>query len=425
MNIDLKGKRLLMMGGVQATCEVIKEAKRLGIYILETDYLEDSPAKKLVDKSFMVSATDPEAVAKLAVNEQIDGIFTCYTDLLLPYCQKTCAILNKPFWGNERNIRMCIDKKLFKTACAQSDVPTVPWMLVTPQNLKQTLNELQFPLVIKPADNSGSRGVFKCFHQSDYLKMCEKALQFSKNKELMVERLMDVNKEFSVYYFINKGISHLTSMGDRYVDVVNVNSAPQAKGMLLPSVHLHEWMDKMDAKVKSFFKNNEMYEGYVFIQGFYDNGDFYLSEIGYRLNGGDTYKLVEQCSGVNIVELLLSYSLTGEVDEAKIKLFNPFFKQKAFLVTVGLKNGKIGAIKGIEKILKHKKIRGVSQMHFVGDELDSPGTNAQIFAYFMCVGEDAPTLKEAVSYVRSNLEVLDENGKDMLVGVINPEIIRF
>ena len=86
--MQLKGKRLLFLGGVQDVCEIIKEAKKLGIYVMETDYIEDSPAKAFADRSFMVSTTDVESVVRLCQEEEVDGLFTCYTDLLLPYCQQ-------------------------------------------------------------------------------------------------------------------------------------------------------------------------------------------------------------------------------------------------------------------------------------------------------------------------------------------------
>ena len=291
--------------------------------------------------------------------------------------------------------------------------------------MEDSVEEISFPVVIKPTDNSGSRGVFKCYEKGDYVELCNRAFSFSKKKELMVEKLMDVNSEFSVYYFIHEGKAYLTSMGDRYVDVVNPQSAPQAKGMLLPSVHLADWMALMDEKVKRFFSNNAMKEGYVFVQGFYDHGGFFLSEIGYRLNGGDTYKIVERCSGVNIVELLLEYALVGDVDDEKIQKFNPFFNEKTFLVTVALQNGRIGRIEGMDDIRRHPNVCGISQMHFVGDVLNTPGTSAQVFAYFMCVSETEEGLLETISYIKENLHVLNDQGNNMLVGVIDPLMVKF
>ena len=54
---NLQGKKLLLLGGVQPACEIVKEAHNMGVTVYVTDYLEDSPAKKYADKSFMVNAT--------------------------------------------------------------------------------------------------------------------------------------------------------------------------------------------------------------------------------------------------------------------------------------------------------------------------------------------------------------------------------
>jgi formate-dependent phosphoribosylglycinamide formyltransferase (GAR transformylase) len=63
--MDLSGKRLLIMGGVPNARDIVKKAHELGVHVMVTDYLEDSPAKKIADESFMVSTTDIDAVVKL------------------------------------------------------------------------------------------------------------------------------------------------------------------------------------------------------------------------------------------------------------------------------------------------------------------------------------------------------------------------
>lgn len=62
---DLRGKKLLLLGGVQPMCEVVKEARKLGVIVYVTDYLEDSPAKKIADKSFLVSTTDVDRIVEI------------------------------------------------------------------------------------------------------------------------------------------------------------------------------------------------------------------------------------------------------------------------------------------------------------------------------------------------------------------------
>ena len=118
---QIQGKKLLLLGGVRAACEIIREAQKVGVIVYETDYLPDSPAKKVADKAFMTSCTDVDAVVELCKAEGIDGLFTGYTDSLLPFAEQICRKLNFPFWGDSQNIEMCINKQMFKDACEKSN----------------------------------------------------------------------------------------------------------------------------------------------------------------------------------------------------------------------------------------------------------------------------------------------------------------
>ena len=124
---SLKGKKLLLLGGVRPACEIVKEAKKMGLEVYVTDYLENSPAKKIADKSFMVSATEIDDVVELCKEQGINGVITGYVDSLLPYCERICAKLNFPFAGNQDNIDICINKEKFKIACEEAGVHVVPW----------------------------------------------------------------------------------------------------------------------------------------------------------------------------------------------------------------------------------------------------------------------------------------------------------
>lgn len=419
---DVKGKKLLLLGGVQPACEIVKEAHKMGVTVYVTDYLVDSPAKKIADKSFMVSATDVDAVVQLCQDEKIDGVITGYVDSLLPYCEQICRKLGLPFWGNQQNIGMCINKEAFKIACEASGMPVVPWKKVNKDDYKK-IDGMQFPVVIKPVDNSGSRGVFKCYRQEDYELFCLKAFEFSKCGELLIERLMDANCEVSTYYMINHGHAILTGMGDRYINIIDENIAPVGQGMYLPSARLSLWIDKMHPIVEKFFSDNNMKEGFVFIQGFFEKGEFYIHEIGYRLNGGFSYKLIERFSGYNQIQQLIRFSLTGSMDENEVGKSNPAFAGCSFILTVALKPGTIGAISGVEEIRGLPGVIEFCQLHTVGDKLLSKGTTAQVFAYILCAAATKAELEKLILEVENKISVLDADGCDLTYELMDPERI--
>lgn len=73
---DLKGKKLLILGGIQLSNNIIDSCRKQGVHTIVADYLPDSPAKKNADESYLVSTTDVDAVVKLGQELQVDGIFT-------------------------------------------------------------------------------------------------------------------------------------------------------------------------------------------------------------------------------------------------------------------------------------------------------------------------------------------------------------
>lgn len=424
MSIELAGKKLLIMGGVSAICEIVNEAKNLGIKTYVTDYLVDSPAKKIADGSFMVSATDVDAVVELCRREHMDGVFTGYLDLLLPYCQKVCEKLEMPFCGNAENIEMCIDKEKFKLSCEKSGVPVVPWINVSKNDYEEKIRSIKAPVVIKPADYSGSKGVFKCYETERIREYVEKAMKFSKAGKVLIEKIMNVDNEFSVYYMMNHGQIYLTAMGDRYVNIIDPEIAPVGRGMIYPSVYLDEWEEKMDKCVRKFLKDNEMNNGFAFFQGFYENGNFYIHEIGYRLNGGFTYDIIQHFSGYHQMHQLLKFSLTGQMDDRALGCSNPHFKGFGMIATISLEPGKISFIDGVEEIKNTQGVLKFHMLHDIGDELRSHGTTAQVFAYILCGVENKEGLIRILNTIKAKLIVRDENGKNMLRETINPEMIK-
>lgn len=417
---DLVNKKLFVLGATRQHSEIVKEAQSLGIKTYVADYYENSPAKKLADKSFLVSAIDVEKLVSICKEENIDGVFTGYNDMLLPYNQEICSILDKPFCGNRENINTCIDKELFKKACVKSGVPIVPWFSVNKENYLEKIDEIELPVVVKPADYSGSKGVYKCFKKEDLKFNIEEAFTYSKAGKVLIEKLMEVDKEFSVYYMIYNGVAYLSAMGDRYVKVTDPNIAPSGLGMLYPSVYLDEWIESMDGHVRKFISDNDMKDGFVFFQGFYDNGKFYIHETGYRLNGGYTYEIIEHFSGYNQMHQLIKYSLTGEMDVELLEKSNPYFDGLGMIVTISLKNGKISHISGIEEIEKNSGLLKFNLLHGLRDEINVRGTSEQVFAYVLCATENKEKLDEVINLIREKLVVLDENGENMIMEIINP-----
>ena len=404
----------MMMSGSQKACEIVNVAHQMGIIVYETDWYENAPAKKAVDKSFMVSTADVDAVVELCRKEGVDGVISGFTDSVLPYQQQVCEKLGLPFWGDRQNIAICIDKKLFKEACEKAGLPVVPYVRLNESNYAQVLSEIKLPAVFKPVDNSGTRGVCKCYKEADKKLSFDKAMSFSKSKEVLAEKMMKADKEYSVYYMLNDGKAYLNAMMDRIVTQTYTDTAPVTPAVFYPSSMLDQWEKEMDPLARRFFKQNNMRNGYAFIQGFSDEGHLYVHEIGYRLNGSIAHKIVEHFCGFNQIEQLIRFTLTGKMEEKEVAKANPHFDGYGLVLEALLNNGIIGEVNGLDKVRQIEGVLDLFQSRFIGDKADDKDPATFYFADIYIVAPSLEKLSKVICQISDCLRVTDSEGNNML-----------
>ena len=153
----LKGKRLLILGGMRFSCEIVNKAREMGIHTIVADYnrIEDSPGKQIADEAVDLSVIDVEAVVSYVKKNAIDGVIVGFNDMLLPYYAEICQKCGLPCYGTKDQFETLIAKDRYKALCRQFGVPTVPEFDVSDENIK-------FPFLSNPltiADPGESQSV--------------------------------------------------------------------------------------------------------------------------------------------------------------------------------------------------------------------------------------------------------------------------
>ena len=162
MNKKLENKKILILGGTLISCEIIKKAQEMGIFVGVADYndLENSPGKRIADKDYMVSATD--------------------ADVLLPYYSMICEKTGLPCYGTLEQFEIFTDKDKYKQLLRQYDIPTVKEYVVDLNNVEESIDISDYPVMVKPADSSGARGITVCYDSKELKDALKKATSFSK-----------------------------------------------------------------------------------------------------------------------------------------------------------------------------------------------------------------------------------------------------
>ena len=421
---DFKNKRLLILGGTEQACDAVEKARQLGATVLVTDYLEDSPAKRIADKCFMISIFDIDAVVALCKAEHIDGVMAICNEAVLPAYVEICEKAGLPCYLSREQSALFTKKDLFKALCFENGLPTIPEYRLKLDDPLKGYDDLPYPVIIKPTDNSSSRGVSVCAGVSEVPAAIQKALEHSQSGNLLVEKFMRCEDVIINYTFAN-GEYHLSLMGDRFVNDEQPGAGSVTSALIYPSIHLQHYLETTHPLVCKMFKSAGIRDGVMFIQAFYEDGKFYCYDPGYRTCGAQVYKTVEAANGFPQMEMLIRHALSGNMGDSKLfEKNNPYLgDQTACNMALLLKPGKVATIQGVDAIRKHPAVINFTQFINVGDEINQIGTLKQTFARMHYLCKDREALKQAIREVQSALKIKDVDGEDMLLTPFNPEQI--
>jgi len=192
----MKQKKILLLGGLRYLIPVIKAAHELGLYVITCDYISDNIAHKFSDEYHNVSIIDKEAVLKLAKQLKIDGIMSFAVDpgvITAAYVAEKLGLPSCPY----ESVLILQDKALFREFLTKHNF-TVP--VANGFNKEDItdcdLTQFNFPVIVKPVDSAGSKGVTKVNSKDELEPAIKIALSNSFSGRYIIEDFIE-QKGFS------------------------------------------------------------------------------------------------------------------------------------------------------------------------------------------------------------------------------------
>lgn len=412
--INSIGGKILILGGNALSCDIVDAAKKLGLYTIVTDWYDTktSPAKLIANEYWNISTTDYQTLTEKIKEENVSGALTGFSDsYLLPY-QHLCHLNCLPCYATKEQFEWTLDKALFKLKCKQYGVNVVPEFALKEFNPNQINHANR--VIIKPVDNSGSRGICLCDSPDDFKIMLSHSLKYSDKKQVVIERYMDCD-DVSFEYTIQNGEVMLSAICDRYIYKTKEAGSVTSK-LIYPSKYLSCYLAETDEKVKRMFQNEGLKNGVLFMQAFVENGQFYFYEMGYRLSGGRHYIFTEKENGRSAVEELVRFSVTGCMSEVRLAGYiNPAFNDVCCQLSLLGKSERIARIIGQEEIEKIPEILDASYYYCEGETIGKQGTTAQIFARIHLVAASKEKLDEIINKIKNTLIVENDKGENLII----------
>ncbi len=186
-------KKILLLGGSAQQVIAIETAKRKGLYTVLCDYLPDNPGQYVADKFYQVSTTDKEAVLEVAKHENVDGVLAYASDPAAPtaaYVAEKMGLPGNPYESveilcNKDKFRRFLGENGFCTPKAKGYVD----LLEAESDVKNGVFKL--PIIVKPVDSSGSKGVSRIDANDEVRNKLEYAMSFSRGKRIIVEEFVE------------------------------------------------------------------------------------------------------------------------------------------------------------------------------------------------------------------------------------------
>lgn len=173
---------------------IINEAHRLGAYVITVDYLPDNIAHKYSDEYHNISILDKDAVLKLAKQLDIDGILSFAVDPGVVTASYVAEKLGLPFQGSFESISILQDKSKFRAFLTENgfNVPTARGYSADEVNVAiKEVETFQWPVIVKPVDSAGSKGVTKVDNISMLYEAINVALSESHKGCFIIEEFLE------------------------------------------------------------------------------------------------------------------------------------------------------------------------------------------------------------------------------------------
>lgn len=334
-------KKILFLGGAINQIPPIKYAKEQGHYIITCDYLPDNPGHQLADEYHNISTTDKEAVLKLAKKLNIDAIIAYASDPSAPtqaYVGNRLGLSSNSY----ESVLILTRKDLFRNFLKVNGF-FVPFSksFYEYEEAKRYFGEYKQPVIVKPIDSSGSKGITKIDDIKNLGTAFEYALSFSREKRVIIEEFIEkVGYQVAGDGFVVNGKLVFKCWANQHNDKYACPFVPVATSYpsiisTLQEAHAHnETQRLLDLlNIKSGALNFEFY---------YDkNGNLFFQELGPRNGGNLIPEVIKYATDIDLVKYTVDSALGKECSKLKMKKVEGFYS--AYMIHA-LKNGKFKGV---------------------------------------------------------------------------------
>ena len=344
----MRRKRLMLLGGIRYLLPVIKTAHEQGYYVITADYLPNNIAHSYSDEYVNVSIIDKDVVLKVAKEKQIDGILSYGVDPGVKTAAYVAEQMGLPFQCSYEAACILQDKSLFRQFLHKHRF-NCPKMadFHSVEEAVEMVESFDYPIIVKPVDSAGSKGVSKVVDKSGFEMACRHAFENSLSRHIIVEEYLEADgtSSGSESFFVD-GVLKYNAFYDQLFDKEATNRFTPAIEYW-PSAKSQRYTEEIKGELQRLGDLLGITTGLFNVEWRVSGGKAYLMEVSPRAGGNRLAEILNYATDVDIIYAETIKSIGLHPEGVKEPTYNGFY-----------------AIYNI-----HSKEEGIFEDLFIGDEL--------------------------------------------------------
>lgn len=317
-------KKLLLLGGSRYILPIIEAAHKLGIYVITCDYLPDNIAHKYSDEYCNVSIIDKDAVLEAAKKLGVDGVMSFACDPGVATAAYVAEKLGLPSCGSYESVSILQNKGRFRQFLTEHgfNVPVAKGYTSVEQALQET-DMFHWPVIVKPTDSAGSKGVTRVDDPAKLRQSIEYALSFSHSEEFIIEDFLEKKGHSSDTdsFSVDGELKFVSFSAQRFDENASNPYTPSAYSW--PATISDDHQTELVAEIQRLLKLLDMKTSIYNIETREcTDGKAYIMELSPRGGGNRLAEMIRYATGVDLVTNSVRAALGMPVVDVEQRPYN-------------------------------------------------------------------------------------------------------
>ena len=395
---------IMVLPGTVWQIPLIQQIKRLGYKALVVHPYKNAPAFPYADEIMLADILDQKACLEAARKWNVCAVMSDECDIATPTLAYVSEQLGLPSQGQDM-AKLYTNKFLMREMCKKHKLPFPEYRLCyTLEEAIDFYKSMGSKMIIKPIDANSSRGVFTIESEDDLIALFNDSIKFAHHaKAIICERYLS-GAEFSV-----DGIK----MPDGHVSLAISEKTQFAYNKNLDEkLYFSYYNDKYDYDLlrrinDDFVNNSQLPFGFTHAEYRYENGQFYLLEIGAR-GGGNLISshIVPAMTGVENYSILIDQFVTGSTDnQIDISLIDKNKVAALVFFDTTENGGVVDRIDGVD-VLRQDGVLFYQFNFKVGDTIKRPTDGGNRIGFYVACCKNQQAMDELISSIEQNVKII-------------------